>query len=163
MSDNDLPKCPFCAGDVHLIDSDDPEVHDVECDGCAYIFYDVSINNGWWRSRPIEDKLKARIEELESNVMAFAGQLQAWDLYEAADEVIKEILGGNVNAPDYYAMKKRVGELESALRKIKDGLCVLGRERIGEKWLYEIAVDALDNKTDAEAPVNPPKSDGSFT
>lgn len=56
----------------------------------------------------------AMYNHIEKSVVAFAGQLQAWGYDTAANEVVKEVLSGEVNAPDYYAMQdelKRLREL----------------------------------------------------
>jgi hypothetical protein len=55
------------------------------------------------------------VVELADRVVAFAGQLQAWGHEAAAKELIMEILGGEVNAPDYYALRARLAEAEEAL------------------------------------------------
>jgi hypothetical protein len=56
------------------------------------------------------------VVELADRVAAFAGQLQAWGHEAAAKELIMEILGGEVNAPDYYALRARLAEAEEALK-----------------------------------------------
>lgn len=64
--ENELKPCPFCGGQVHRIAGDDENAHDIECDGCAYIFYDLSEGNNWWNDRPIEDALEeAAIKQAE--------------------------------------------------------------------------------------------------
>jgi Zn finger protein HypA/HybF involved in hydrogenase expression len=63
---NELKPCPFCGGEVHRIDGEDENAHDIECDGCAYIFYDTSEGNNWWNDRPMEDALEeAAIKQAE--------------------------------------------------------------------------------------------------
>jgi hypothetical protein len=64
----DLKPCPFCGGEVHRVGGDDDTSHDIECDGCAYTFYDISVGNGWWNTRPIEDALRAEIAWLTAYI-----------------------------------------------------------------------------------------------
>jgi len=64
-----------------------------------------------WRTEVLEGINRSLIE----NVIAFAGQLQAWNLPVAANEVINEILGGKTNAPDYYALKEENARLREIL------------------------------------------------
>jgi hypothetical protein len=65
--ENELKPCPFCGGQVHRIDGDDENAHDIECDGCAYIFYDLSEGNNWWNDRPIEDALRNGNDQWQEN------------------------------------------------------------------------------------------------
>ena len=50
------------------------------------------------------------------NIIAFAGQLQAWGHDAAAGEIVKEIMGDKVIAPDYYALKAENEALQAQLR-----------------------------------------------
>jgi len=71
---NELKPCPFCGGEVHRIGGDDEDTHDIECNNsCAYIFYDVSVGNDWWNTRPIEDELRARIDNLYTEIADASG------------------------------------------------------------------------------------------
>ena len=58
------------------------------------------------------DRLFRALDELSGKVVAFAGQLQAWDFPVAASEMVNEILSGNVNAPDYYALQAENARLK---------------------------------------------------
>lgn len=59
---------------------------------------------------------------IRESVEAFAGQLQAWGFNHAASEIINEILGGNVMAPDYYALRARGAKLERELATVREEL-----------------------------------------
>ena len=91
-------------------------LHSTYCAHCGEIAY----GKGEMRRHMYTCEMNPVVVELnkiKENVMAFAGQLEAWNYPFAAQEIIDEILGGKVNAPDYYALKdenKRLStELES--------------------------------------------------
>jgi hypothetical protein len=58
--------------------------------------------------------------------------LQAWEFDSAAEEVIKEILGGKVDAPDYYELKRKVEELEIIIQDFSNSLLCIAE--LSESW-----------------------------
>lgn len=56
---------------------------------------------------------------MQARVVAFAGQLQAWGLDEAARQILREILDGPVDAPDYYALQEQVATLKETLVAVR--------------------------------------------
>ncbi|MFA6204323.1 MAG: hypothetical protein WC710_14190 [Gallionella sp.] len=81
------------------------------------------------------EKEKTATSNAENNVIAitnrlvaFAGQLQAWGVDGAARNILTEILGGEVNAPDYYALRAELAACQAerdALAHKLDGYQIL--------------------------------------
>jgi len=69
----------------------------------------------WMTANAEANDYYTALRAMEARVVAFAGQLQAWDLNDAADELLKEIIGGTVKAPDYYALKAQLAETSARL------------------------------------------------
>lgn len=55
---------------------------------------------------------EAKHKKLRQNVVIFAAQLQAWGMPQASREIIDEVLGGVVDAPDYFQMKRKAENAE---------------------------------------------------
>ena len=87
------------------------QIHDDDVEYVVFSTYSALQS----RAETAEEKLK-RVKE---NVIIFAAQLQAWGYKVAADEVVSEILGGKVNAPDYYAMKQRAETAEARATELQ--------------------------------------------
>lgn len=71
---------------------------------------------------------------LIDRVKAFAGQLSAWGYDDPANQVIEEILGEKVNAPDYYALQAENERMRKAFEKI-----VAGYDHFSYYYAWEIA------------------------
>jgi hypothetical protein len=106
---SELKPCPFCGNSNILNPIND---NGWLCKVCG---------SEWYRNtRPIEDKLTAELARLKENVELFANQLQAWGLDEAAKEIIGEILGGKVNAPDYRQLRAELARRDEIITKLKE-------------------------------------------
>ena len=73
---NELKPCPFCGGgNIH----EEKKVDLVYCRECGCEFH--TDLEGSWNTRPIEDKLNARIAELEAHIAALeeAAEIEEWD------------------------------------------------------------------------------------
>jgi len=79
-----LKPCPFCGQDVHP-DYDFPQyvIHQTNKNGFNHSR--LFMNRNDWNIRPIEDRLKARIAELEADVAELKRQL------ETCNSIIKEL------------------------------------------------------------------------
>jgi len=112
---SELLPCPFCGNSNILNPIND---NGWLCKVCG---------SEWYRNtRPIEDKLTAELARLKENVELFANQLQAWGLDEAAKEIIGEILGGKVNAPDYRQLRAELARRDEKIAELQfklDSLC----------------------------------------
>lgn len=64
-------------------------------------------------------ELARELREQQDRVVAFAGRLQAWDLDDAAAEVLNEILRGPVVAPDYYELRRQRDALLAACQRLR--------------------------------------------
>mgnify|MGYP001316466614 CR=1 FL=1 len=64
-------------------------------------------------------RLKERIDQLEKNVTAFAGQLESWG-FDAAAKQIRSEIGGDVEAPNFYKLRAENARLKGVLREIRD-------------------------------------------
>jgi len=94
----------------------------------------------YWRERAIkaEDenaRLKERIDQLEKNVTAFAGQLESWG-FDAAAKQIRSEIGVDVEAPNFYKL-----QAENAwLKEENERLYLLYQEAV------EIIESAMDER-----------------
>jgi hypothetical protein len=70
-----------------------------------------------WKSC-IKDANKG-MKQITERVIAFAGQLEAWGYDPSAFDMLTEILGGDVNAPDYYAQQKQLAEAQQENARLK--------------------------------------------
>ena len=119
---SELLPCPFCGNSNILNPIND---NGWLCKVCG---------SEWYRNtRPIEDKLTAELARLKENVELFANQLQAWGLDEAAKEIIGEILGGKVNAPDYRQLRAELARRDEIIARLKEDA-----ERLASTYVIEV-------------------------
>ena len=89
------------------------------------------------------ERAEAALAKIKQNVVVFAAQLQAWGYHDAAKELFTEVLGGNVEAPDYYALKALVDKTEMEREKFA---LILGHVYL---VISRLAADPPDNDTAA--------------
>ena len=63
-------------------------------------------------------RLKERIDQLEKNVTAFAGQLESWG-FDAAAKQIRSEIGADVEAPNFYKLRAENARLKAVLHQIE--------------------------------------------
>jgi len=110
-------ECPFCDKDgFQEVEEATFKTHTeyrVACANCgAHGPNEISVEQAikkWNLRRPF-DMLQAQLIGLNQRITAFAGQLQAWGYENAARELISEILGGIVDAPDYYTLQDELAK-----------------------------------------------------
>ena len=68
-----------------------------------------------WQSC-VKDNNKG-VTQITERVIAFASQLEAWGYDTVAFDMLTEILGGEVNAPDYYALRAELAASQAASNK----------------------------------------------
>ena len=84
-----LKNCPFCGN--HELEFED-STGDITCNACAYTYYDTSIDNGWWNSRPIEDTLTATIAQKDAEIARLRYALMDIDSYVDDESKIGRII-----------------------------------------------------------------------
>lgn len=115
-------ECPFCDKDgFQEVEEATFKTHTeyrVACANCgAHGPNEISVEQAikkWNLRRPF-DMLQAQLIGLNQRITAFAGQLQAWGYENAARELISEILGGIVDAPDYYTLQDELARRTASL------------------------------------------------
>ena len=67
MTTNELRACPFCGHEAILVEKRDKTAEGLVSWFCTTCYAQTSnaTENGNWNTRPIEDELRARIDELE--------------------------------------------------------------------------------------------------
>jgi len=80
-------------------------------------------------------RLKERIDQLEKNVTAFAGQLESWG-FDAAAKQIRSEIGVDVEAPNFYKLQAE----NARLKEENERLYLLYQEAV------EIIESAMDER-----------------
>lgn len=110
-----MGKCPYCGMEM----TSEHQLHDIY--HCAeYLKRRAEVTETEIERLHSEDN--QQVKELAERVLAFASQLQAWDMDDAASNLIEEVLGNKVNAPDYYALKGEVERLRVENIRLKERL-----------------------------------------
>ncbi len=81
-----LKPCPFCGQDVHP-DYDFPQYVIHQTNKKGFNHSRLFMNRNDWNIRPIEDRLKARIAELEADVAELKRQLEIAVAYEIETKI----------------------------------------------------------------------------
>lgn len=99
---DELKPCPFCGSDELRISKDKI----VRCinDECGFSY---SLWETFWNTRPIEDALQQRVEELETNIREAVEEIELEWLYGVA--------GADGNRDDVY--QSGAGKVLDILRK----------------------------------------------
>ena len=87
------------------------------------------------RLRDENARLKERIDQLEKNVTAFAGQLESWG-FDAAAKQIRSEIGVDVEAPNFYKLQAE----NARLKEENERLYLLYQEAV------EIIESAMDER-----------------
>jgi Lar family restriction alleviation protein len=69
-----MKPCPFCGKEDLYFEVDEEGETNIVCDWCEYktrIFQTIGDAARWWNTRPIEDALRKRIAELETESERF--------------------------------------------------------------------------------------------
>jgi hypothetical protein len=172
MNDNDLPKCPFCKPEQHHLLISDTWVSCLQHTGV--------IDIETWRSRPIEDKLNARIEELEDamrrikfganetlypNVCCEEMKISLEEIFSISCGVFNERAPEQI-AHDFDDLFDQIHEPETD-EEIKEFLEEAGYDvdelkATGTKLINKL-ISGLKSKTDAEAPADAETSTSDFS
>jgi len=93
-----LKPCPFCGQDVHP-DYDFPQYVIHQTNKKGFNHSRLFMNRNDWNIRPIEDRLKARIAELEADVD---------QLIETGNKLGTSQFGWNDERDDWNALVKKI-------------------------------------------------------
>lgn len=109
-----------------------------------------------------EKKYKEAIEQFNSRffvlvnrIIAFASELQSWGNEAAAAEIITEVLGGEVIAPNYNELKEKVAYLEDQLEGYRDLMPYLSTDEEVHALTVELEQKLAEANEDAERLAEP--------